>query len=126
MYGRHGPDQLMLGLFVLFLILNVVCLFLHGLPYLIFAVLSTAVLLFALYRMLSRKNEKRWAENQKFLSIMQPVFRSFQTGRARWADRKVYRYYRCPKCKATLRVPRGRGKICIKCPVCKTEFIKKA
>ncbi|MCH3971705.1 MAG: hypothetical protein LKE53_02875 [Oscillospiraceae bacterium] len=126
MYGRHGPDQMTLGLIVLFLVLNFVNIFLRGIPYLILAVLTTAIFIYALFRMFSRNNEKRWAENQKFLSDMQPVSRFFSQLRTRWADRKVYRYYRCPKCKATLRVPRGRGKISITCPVCHTEFIKKA
>ena len=36
------------------------------------------------------------------------------------------RYYRCPNCKQTVRVPRGRGKICIKCPKCGEKFIRKS
>ena len=35
------------------------------------------------------------------------------------------RYFRCPNCSSTLRVPKGKGKICITCPVCRKEFIKK-
>ena len=34
-------------------------------------------------------------------------------------------YKRQPKCKAVLRVPKGRGKIQITCTKCKHEFIKK-
>ena len=44
----------------------------------------------------------------------------------RWAQRSTYRFYKCPQCKQTVRVPKGRGKICITCPKCKTEFIKKS
>ena len=44
----------------------------------------------------------------------------------RWADRNTYRYYRCPKCRQMLRVPKGRGRIEISCPRCGTQFIKKS
>ncbi len=44
----------------------------------------------------------------------------------RWAQRSTYRFFKCPQCKQTVRVPKGRGKICITCPKCKTEFIKKS
>ena len=43
-----------------------------------------------------------------------------------WANRKLYHYYRCPKCRQKLRVPRGRGRIQISCPRCGTQFIKKS
>ena len=38
---------------------------------------------------------------------------------------KNYRFYKCPQCKQKVRVPKGRGKICITCPKCRTEFVKK-
>ena len=41
-------------------------------------------------------------------------------------SRKLYHYYRCPKCRQKLRVPRGRGRIQISCPRCGTQFIKKS
>lgn len=126
MYGRHGPDQLSLGLIVLSLVLSIINSFLRGPVSVIIMLVCTAAMLLSLWRMFSRNHEKRWAENQKFVSATQPLVRYFQQLRSRWKDRKTYRYYHCPKCKATLRVPRGRGKICIKCPVCKNEFVKKA
>lgn len=38
---------------------------------------------------------------------------------------KTHVFYNCPKCKQELRVPRGKGKIRIKCPKCGEQFIKK-
>lgn len=37
---------------------------------------------------------------------------------------REHRYFRCPKCGQTVRVPRGRGKINIRCPRCNERFIK--
>ena len=39
---------------------------------------------------------------------------------------KVYRYFKCPHCRQSIRVPRGRGRISITCPKCGTSFIKKS
>ena len=38
---------------------------------------------------------------------------------------KDHKYYACPRCRQTVRVPRGKGKISITCPKCKEKFIKK-
>ena len=54
------------------------------------------------------------------------IDRKFRSLKDQWANRKVYHYYRCPKCRQKLRVPRGRGRIQISCPRCGTQFIKKS
>lgn len=125
MYGRHGVDQLSLTLMGCAIILAIVQVFVHGPVYWILAILWLACFIVAIFRMYSRNHEKRAAENQRFLAMVRPLTRWISDWHARWRDRKVSRYFHCPKCKATLRVPRGKGKIQIKCPVCHTEFIKK-
>jgi uncharacterized paraquat-inducible protein A len=74
--------------------------------------------------MFSRDIARRSRENQTFLTKMQPVFRWWRQLNARVRDRD-HRYYRCPCCKQVLRVPRGRGKIAITCPRCRTVLNKK-
>lgn len=133
MYGRHGGDQLSVALLVLYCVLLLLSDILHS-P--IVYVLSLAAILFCFYRMLSRNWQRRWKENEWFLKWWGPTsgwFRGiFRRAGAGWnrlhmrvRDRKTSRYYRCPKCGNTLRVPKGRGKIAITCPVCRYEFIKK-
>ncbi len=121
MYGRYGGDQLNWALLVLYLVLWL----LGGLTrFVLFPLLSWAVLILVFFRMFSRNTSKRWAENQQFLKAWNRVKGFFTSRRAEWKD-KGHRYYKCPKCKSKLRVPKGKGKIQITCPVCHTEFIKK-
>ncbi len=37
-----------------------------------------------------------------------------------------HKYFLCPECKQTVRVPRGHGKITITCPKCSHKFDKKS
>lgn len=133
LYGRRGGDQLSAALFVLYCVL----LLLSGIPGLrLLYLLSLLALVYALFRMLSRNWYARQRENDWFLRWWRPVsgwFRSlFRRVRSGWGrmsmrlrDRKICRYYRCPKCGNTLRVPRGKGKIVVTCPVCRHEFVRK-
>ena len=42
----------------------------------------------------------------------------------RLKDRE-HKYFACPKCKQSVRVPKGKGKIAITCPKCREKFVKK-
>ena len=46
--------------------------------------------------------------------------------RQRWSQRREYRFFKCPRCGITARVPRGKGKIRITCPRCGHEFEKRS
>ena len=48
-----------------------------------------------------------------------------QSRKMRLSMRKTHKYYKCKGCGKTVRVPKGKGKICITCPVCGHEFVKK-
>lgn len=120
-YGRYGGDQLNWALLILYLALWLLGVVTH---IVVFPVLSWLLFFLVLFRMLSRNHSKRWAENQKFLKVWNKVKGFFTSTAAELRDRE-HRYYKCPKCKNKLRVPRGKGKIQITCPVCRTEFIRK-
>jgi len=108
MAGRNGMDALGAAAFAAYLILlalgRFVWLPLTGLAY--------AAALYALFRCFSRNLTARRRENQAFL-------RPFR----RLRDRE-HRYLRCPKCRRTLRVPRGKGRLSIRCPHCGERFEK--
>ena len=120
MWGRCGVDRLnvfLLWLSVGMCILGYVLSFLGRIPAIVGAVLTAlayGVLFWYMFRLLSRNLERRALENRRYL-----IWKS------RITDRKN-RYFHCPNCRQTVRVPRGRGKICIKCPKCGEKFIRKS
>ncbi len=121
MVGRYGNDFLNT---VLFILGAVISLFfsLFRLPY--GSLISFIPYGIALFRMFSKNYTKRSAENAKFLELSLP-WREFLMKKFRQFQDKDHRYYSCPRCHNTLRVPKGRGKIKISCPHCSKEFIKK-
>lgn len=88
--------------------------------------LSWALLIYSLFRTFSKRTQERTSENYKYFVCKNKVLCWFRRLKARWQDRKTHRYFRCPQCKATVRVPRGKGKIRITCPKCKHQFVKKS
>ena len=123
MTGRYGVDQLSRLYLVLTLVLLVLSM-ITKLP--IFYGLAIILLIYMYYRMFSKNTTKMYAQNQKYLNMRYQIVVKWNNGKKHFAQRKEYRFYRCPKCHQKVRVPRGKGKICITCPKCRNEFIKKS
>jgi len=121
--GRYGGDQLSLALIVLSLLLSSIA---NMFRQPVLSVIACIPLGVCIYRMLSRNISKRSMENYKFMMLLSPVYSWLRRLPLRIHDLKYYRYFKCPGCKAQLRVPRGKGKIIVTCPKCKTEFMKKS
>ena len=123
MYGRYGSDQLNMAILVLAVLVSLINSILtmalgNSAVYggIIAPVLSLCVcglLAYSFFRMFSRNIYKRQRENKKFTQLWM-----------RLKDRHN-RYFHCPNCRQTVRVPRGRGKICIRCPKCGEKFTRK-
>lgn len=123
MYGRYGTDQLNLFLLCVAVALSLINsiltavfrnspVYIMGInPILYLSMLG--VLGFTVFRSLSRNIYARQKENRRF--------NQFWT---RLKDHKN-RYYHCPNCKQLIRVPKGKGKINIRCPKCGEKFIRK-
>ena len=122
MQGRYGNDQLNRCLIITAMILLVLSMFFGDVLYAIAAVL----MVYAYYRMFSKQTYKRAGENQKYLQVEWKVRNWFFKQKNMMAQRKTHRIYKCPTCKQKIRVPKGRGKIAIRCRKCGTEFIKKS
>lgn len=123
MQGRHGIDQL--GIFTLFagLILSVIS-SLFGSS--ILSVFGMLLYIFTIFRMFSKNNVARYAENQKYMVLSSKIKTNVSQQIKRLKNSKQYKYFRCPKCKVLLRLTRGCGKKTIICPKCKHEFQQKA
>ena len=122
MMGRYGTDQLSIALLVLYFLMSVAA---RAANLYVIMLISYIPLALCFYRMLSRNTSRRYRENVQFLKYWDPIRLWFYHTANKMKDLKTHRYYKCPKCSNTLRVPRGKGKISITCPVCRTEFVKK-
>lgn len=123
MQGRYGADQFGRFLSGLSMVLLVISIFAGDM---IWYTLAIIVLIYNYFRMFSRNIQKRYAENQKYLAMTSQLRQKFNKSKNEMAQRKTHHIYRCPSCKQKIRVPRGRGKIEIRCPKCSTTFIKKS
>jgi hypothetical protein len=122
MIGRYGNDQLSMGL----IILTILLLFIASLINLSFiSFIAYIPLIASVYRSFSKDIEKRKLENYKFMVFISPFYSWFRKTSLSLKDSRTFKYYNCPNCNSTLRLPKGKGKINISCPKCKTEFIGK-
>lgn len=123
MQGRYGNDALGLALLALSFIISILGSLFTTQRNLVLLV-SYLPLLFAFYRILSRKISARRKENKIFLNLVKP-FKKESKRLYLNLSQKQHRHYSCPKCGQLVRVPSKRGRIEISCPHCKTTFIKK-
>ena len=114
MYGRYGMDTLNRILAAVVFIILIVTLFLSGYPRLILSGIGFLLLAYIYFRMFSRNIYKRSKENEKVVQFINRI-----------KNIPKYRYFKCPKCKVKIGVPRHKGKIEITCPKCRERFIKK-
>ena len=114
MSGRYGTDKLNSVLLWTGLILCLVSMFLPvGWPNLSVSLLSQVFMIVAVFRCFSRNTYKRYQENRKFLFMIQKL-----------RDRE-HKYFSCPKCRQSVRVPKGKGKSSFTCPKCRDKIVKK-
>jgi len=113
MRGRNGVDELnriltyaMLSVYVISLITKSTLLY----------YISFIGLIYITFRMLSRNLYVRREENRKFMTWM-------ETTRIKFEQRKDYKIFKCKGCGRNIRVPRGKGKIEVTCPMCGRKTI---
>jgi uncharacterized C2H2 Zn-finger protein len=152
MIGRYGPDHLGIAIIILSFTLSVLYAILGYMPLMFLSYVAFALVL---YRMLSRDIYRRRAENDKFIRYWWPVRTKIKRVVSNVKHRKTHRFFKCPRCKNTLRIPKGtlgtsapgtsmsnigapvmgasskrtliktRGKLQITCPKCGERFTKK-
>ena len=123
MQGRNGMDELGKALNIGVIVLLVLSIFTK---WSVFYILALALMVYMYFRVFSKNTPKRYAENQKYRNFRYDLAIKRNNKKKEWQQRKIYRFFHCPMCKQRVRVPKGRGKICITCPKCKAEFIKRS
>ncbi|MFQ8705934.1 MAG: hypothetical protein ACLR9T_07700 [Thomasclavelia sp.] len=123
MMGRYGSDQFNMFLLILAIVLMILNLFFIRNTFL--STIVWLILIYSLFRTYSRNIYKRKAENDKYLSLIQPIQKRINIIKKNREDHE-HKYFLCPECKQTVRVPKGRGKITITCPKCNHKFDKKS
>lgn len=124
MQGRYGSDNL--NRFLLIIVAACFILSLFGRRMGIFQILGIACLIYAYFRMFSGNIYKRRAENAAYMKYEFKVKQIWETQKRDMKQRKTHHIYRCPSCKQKIRIPRGKGKIEIRCPKCSATFVKKS
>jgi len=122
MYGRYGLDQFSRGLVILSLILSIAASFSR-----VFLLILIAYIpfVYAVVRILSKNYPRRNRENQLYCRMMDDIKKKFSSLKLSLVGTKTHKYYKCTRCKQSIRVPRGKGKICITCPKCRNEFVRR-
>lgn len=126
MLGRSGNDQYNLFLLCSSLVMLILASLLRKSIGKYLYILMFVLLGYAYFRMLSRNVYKRREENDKFIRLKYRVSAALRVRYERWIQRKDYKFFTCPSCKTTLRVPRGHGKIKIVCRKCGFSFTGKS
>jgi len=122
MTGRYGVDKLSNTLIIISLILFVTNMFAR-VEFLY--TIGLVILFYSYFRILSKNISKRYQENMKFLNATKPIREKANKLKRRVKSLKTHKYYKCPECNQELRVPKGKGKVNIKCPNCKHKFVRR-
>ena len=119
MAGRYGTDSLNRFLTMIWAVFAVLNVFARS-PILYIPEFLLFLLVF--YRMLSKNTVKRRRENAAYYGFSVRIRKGFQKTVTKWTQRKSYRFFKCPACKADIRMPKKSGKFNIRCSKCSHLF----
>lgn len=134
MAGRNGADNLSMALLwtglTLYLLGSIVgsiqVSVIFPLLGMLLNLLGFAAYVFCIFRTFSRNLDKRRAENRRYVTMAEKKKTERRQAKVRFQNRKTYKYFKCPGCKAWLRLSRGKGVVTITCSRCHTSFTQKA
>ena len=121
-YGRYGADALSkfllwggIGFWGVYIFTRIRFLY------------SIAVLMwvFNIFRCYSKNFAQRRKELDAYLFYKNKFDSKTAIYKRMWREKDTHRFFKCPTCKTVVRLPKGKGKIEISCPKCKTKFVKK-
>lgn len=119
MIGRNGRDELQIAVLYGSFILYGFAEIFEKIPFFpILKIVGILGVFYSIYRFCSKDVPRRREENRKFLQEIEFL-------KLRISMRKTHKIYRCKGCGRKIRVPRGKGKIEISCPLCGNKFIRR-
>ena len=119
MIGRNGRDELQVVVMYAALMVGILASWFDKLfPFPLFKMLCWLGIFYSFYRFCSKDVNRRREENRKFLQELEFL-------KLRISMRKTHKIYRCKGCGRKIRVPKGKGKIEITCPLCGNKFIRR-
>lgn len=125
MSSRYGLDGYSRFLSIVAVVILIVSMFMPDGVRDIMYVLCLAVLIYAYFRVFSKNRARRAEECAKYDALKSRVKAWFSLRRDMFRQRKEFSFFKCPSCKAVLRVPKGKGNLRIVCKKCGTAFEKK-
>ena len=120
--NRYGHDYFNYFLLALYLVCII---FANIFDSFILSIVALLLIIYSIYRSMSRNFYARSAENRKFMECMYPFQQRYKTIKNNLTD-KSRKYFICPKCQQIVRVPRKKGKIEITCPKCHHTFTRRS
>lgn len=123
MRSRYGNDQLSSMLTwggLIFMLLD--CFLKIG----IFYFIGFVLFVYGYIRIFSKQYDKRAAQNRWYMEHTAGIRNVFKRRKKQKETGKDYKVFVCNKCQQMIRVPRGKGRIEIRCPKCGNKFIRKS
>lgn len=119
MQGRYGGDHLYMASLVSYFIVLTFNFYMRST---LISSLLFLLVVWTMFRALSRNIYQRRRENEKFLKVWLPVKAKLTLTIRKLKDIRTHRYRKCPNCSVVLRLPLKRGENSTKCPRCQTKF----
>jgi ribosomal protein L37AE/L43A len=125
MAGRNGNDQFNMFLLVVDVVLLLLAsIFKNSVGSVLYPIVFV-LLIYIYFRIFSKNVYRRREENGKYMRLKYKFQAALRLRKERWVQRKDYKFFTCPSCHTSLRVPRHRGKVKIVCRKCGTSFFGK-
>jgi len=121
--GRNGSDELSTCALVVAVLLVGLNMLLNSF---LVSVIALVLMAYAWWRMSSKNLEARENENGVFVESLGPLRPWVRNPVQAMGEARAYKHIKCPECGQRVRVPRGKGKVRIKCPKCHHTFESRA
>lgn len=118
----YGFDKLSLHLLILCIVLQL-CEIILDAPFI--HLITFPIHLWIIFRCFSQNRPARYKELLAYQGMGTRLASRLRLTKTKWQQRSTHKYFKCRRCSAQLRVPRGKGSITVTCPRCGEKISKK-